>query len=175
MRTEIPLEHPWDDFFKAAAATFLPMLDWRWLKAQGFQESRFDANARSPVGAVGPMQFMPDTWSIDVLGSPTLRFPKNAQATDPVYAIPAAAWYDRQQWNRWISPGRSPIDRIRLMLASYNAGFGHILEAQAKAHGALEAGAILSQLFQITGSANAKQTRDYVERIEGYAADLGVT
>lgn len=175
MRTNLPpIEHEWDFRFKAAAATFLPMFDWHWLKAQSWQESMFKADAVSSVGAAGPMQFMPNTWHVDVLGSRALNFPKDAEPTDPQFAIPAGAWYDRQMWNHWTNPARTKIDRIRLMLASYNAGAGNILDAQRRAAGAIEAGPILAQLFHVTGSANAKQTRDYVERIEAYALYLGV-
>lgn len=156
------IPNTYDKLIEQAAAKYLPMLDWRWLKAQAWCESRLNPNAVSPAGAKGPMQFMPPTWAEAVTH---LRLPESAQPTNPEYAFPAGAWYDRRMWEIWKSP-RPTIDRLRLMFASYNAGAGNIIEAQELADYAHLAQPILDQLHRVTGIDNATETRQYVARIE---------
>jgi membrane-bound lytic murein transglycosylase MltF len=154
-----------DSLIKTAANQFLPMWDWRWLKAQYMQESGLDPSAvNQTTGAAGIAQFMPATWR-DVVKQ--LDFPEDVQATDPQYAIPAGAHYMELMRHMWTAP-RSEDDRRRLAQASYNAGFGHILRAQSLAGGAADYASIIAQLPRITGAANAKQTTDYVTKIERY-------
>jgi soluble lytic murein transglycosylase len=57
MRLRFPIGHR-DSMVAAAKATALPL---QWLFAITRQESAFMADARSPVGALGLMQLMPDT------------------------------------------------------------------------------------------------------------------
>ena len=160
----------YDGDIEAAAKEFLPMLDWRWLKAQLWQESRFDPHAKSPAGALGIAQFMPRTW-LEAKGAEALRLPADAEPTDPEHAIRAAAWYDRKLWWSWRL--RRPVqDRIDLMLASYNAGFGNLLRAQEIAHGAVHAVDILAALHEVTGTKNAAETRGYVRNINRWYKEL---
>ncbi|MCK9923583.1 bifunctional lytic transglycosylase/C40 family peptidase [Frankia sp. AgPm24] len=91
------------------------------LAAQLKQESGFDPDARSGVGAVGIAQFMPATWSAHgVDGNGDGR----ADPLDPADAIPAAARYDCAVAT---AVARVPGDPVRLMLAAYNAGPGAVL------------------------------------------------
>ncbi len=86
------------------------------LAAQLYQESNFQPNAVSPVGAVGIAQFMPETWrtyGLDANGDGA------ADPNDPEDAIPAAAGYDCTL-AKTIS--EVPGDVISNMLAAYNAG-----------------------------------------------------
>jgi membrane-bound lytic murein transglycosylase F len=154
-----------DALIKSAMVTYLPMWDWRWLKAQYMQESGLDPHAvNKTTGAAGIAQFMPPTWR-DVVKQ--LDFPEDAQPTDPNYAIEGGAHYMELMRHMWTAK-RSEDDRRRLALAAYNCGFGHLLRAQSLAGGAPDYATIIAQLPRITGAANAKQTTDYVTKIERY-------
>lgn len=89
---------------KASAKYNIPTM---MLSALLKQESGFNPNAQSYVGASGIAQFMPATaqsFGIDPL--------------DPEQAIPAAAKYLRTEWDRFGKP--------ELALAAYNAGGGAV-------------------------------------------------
>ncbi len=94
--------------------------DWRLLAAQIYQESRFKRDAESWMGAVGLMQIMPAT--AETFGVEDL--------TDPAESIRAGvtylAWLDRL-WGKYIPDTN---ERIKFVLASYNAGQGHVLDAR---------------------------------------------
>ncbi len=68
--------------------------------------------------------------------------------------------------NSWSAP-RSEEDRRRLAQASYNAGIGSLLKSQ-KMVGKNDYVSIVEHLAQVTGEANAKQTKTYVEKIQDY-------
>lgn len=86
------------------------------LAAQLYQESGFNPNARSPVGAQGMAQFMPGTWAnLATDGNNDGR----KDVWDPIDAIASAATYDCQLARE---VARVPGDREANMLAAYNAG-----------------------------------------------------
>lgn len=157
---------------KAARRWWLPIPegDWRWLKAQLYQESLLDPMAVSPVGARGLGQFMPGTWR-DV--SRRLGFGSVSPHSEK-HSILATAYYMRKLRNSWSSP-RPEIDRMDLARASYNAGMGNILKAQKAAGGATRYSAIIAALPEVTGR-HSKETITYVKRIRRwFALLLGVT
>lgn len=159
-----------DAIIRAAVQQYMPDgWDWQRNKAQLIQESLLHPNAVSPAGAEGIAQFMPATW-----GEAKAKMPLPGHATPfmPEYAIPASAWYDRQMWNEWTNPRRTLEDRWHLALACYNAGAGHLLEAQKLANGALDYASIIDKLYLVTGIANANQTRGYITHIEQYYDEL---
>ena len=103
--------------------------DWRLLASQAFQESRFQANARSWAGATGLLQIMPKT--AREVGVRNLR--------DPAQNVAGAVRYlDKLEryWARYL-PGLPAAERLKFVLASYNAGFGHVQDARrlAEKHG----------------------------------------
>lgn len=117
--------------------------------------------AVSPVGARGLAQFMPGTWSDQVR---RLQLDPYADPHTAKHAIPAGAAYMaqlRQTWRR----GREPLERNVLAQASYNAGTGNILKAQAKCGDARRWQEIAPCLAVVTGVKNAHETTTYVERI----------
>lgn len=148
-----------DDAFEDATEQWLPGTDWRRLKAQCYQESLLDPLAESHVGAQGLCQFMPGTWR-DVSADLALT----ASPFVPDASIHAAAYYMRRLIRGWSSP-RPAEDRRRLAEASYNAGFGNLLAAQRRCHGAALYAEIVACLPQVTGK-HADETTTYVERIQ---------
>ena len=109
----------YDDLFRrySSAAGW----DWRLLAAQCYQESGFDPNAVSSMGAQGLMQLMPAT--ADAMGVP------EEQRFDPEKNISAAARYIRKV-NQSFADIRDSNERIRFTLAAYNGGVGHVQDAQ---------------------------------------------
>jgi hypothetical protein len=65
----------------------------------------------------------------------------------------------------WSGRDRSVFEAHRLGLASYNAGAGSILEAQARCGDARLWPGISLCLPDVTGTANARQTTDYTRLI----------
>lgn len=152
----------YDDIIRQSAKRYLPGIRWELLKAQLYQESRMDPNAKSPVGAEGVAQFMPATWKemTQKLGY------GNVSSRIAKYAIPASAYYMANMRNTWSSP-RPENDRYKLALASYNAGKGNIIKSQKRCGGVVLYTEIIGCLHHITGK-NSKETLTYVERINKY-------
>lgn len=115
---------PYDASFKRVASKY----QWNWLllASVAFHESRFNPNARGFGGAYGIMQFMP--------------------ATGPKYGVSPNSTVDQQilggmkllnsLYTLWKQiPDKE--QRVKFTLASYNAGKGHIDDAQklAKKYG----------------------------------------
>ena len=150
-----------DDRIKAAHSLFLLPFDWRLAKAQLIAESKLLPSAKSGAGAMGLAQFMPNTWA-DVVRA--LHMPSDSSPYDASAAIKCHAYYMAKILSKWTAP-RPEIDRYCLALASYNAGIGNVLKAQNRAGGSNDYKIVISQLANVTGADNSKQTRDYVQRI----------
>lgn len=106
-------------------------MDWRLIAAIAYQESRFDPNARSHRGAQGLMQVMKSV-------ARDFGVPEN-QLTDPKTNIQTAVKLFKHIENSLrFGQNTSDEDRIRIILACYNAGIGHIYDARRLAvkHGA---------------------------------------
>lgn len=107
---------PFDAWFKEYAR--IPGWDWRLVASQAYQESRFNARARSWAGASGVMQIMPAT-------ARELR----VNANDPRQSIEGACRYLWKLDQRWSEIKRED-ERIKFILASYNVGYGHVEDAR---------------------------------------------
>ncbi len=114
----------YDEGFKHASLSI--DWDWRLFAALVYQESRFKHNVQSHMGAYGLMQFMPAT--ADFFGV--------KHKTDPETQIRAGAKYLKWLEKRFDSIP-DPEQRVKFILASYNAGLGHVIDARnlAKKHG----------------------------------------
>ena len=97
--------------------TLCPQLSPPLLAAQMYQESGFNPNAVSPVGAQGIAQFMPGTWAI--YGIDPTHAHASPDVWDPADAIPSAATYDCQLAQ---DTKNVPGNATSNMLAAYNAG-----------------------------------------------------
>ncbi|HVI92342.1 MAG TPA: transglycosylase SLT domain-containing protein [Dongiaceae bacterium] len=158
----------YDSDIRGAVAQFWPEgPDWTWWKAQLYQESRLDPQAMSPVGARGLAQTMPATWA-EITRQ--LHW-GNVSPHSPRHAIYGGAYYMRRMQLAWTSR-RTIEERQKLAQASYNAGTGHIIEAQDACHGALTWDRIWPCLAQVTGQENAQQTIDYVTRIAAWRRQI---
>lgn len=98
--------------------------DWRLLAAQCYQESGFDPDAESWVGAKGLMQIMPGTAAEMGISA--------HQLSTPSINISAAARYIKQL-NRSFSDIQDKEERTKFVLAAYNGGALHIRDAMALA------------------------------------------
>lgn len=101
------------------------------LAAQVHQESGWNPNAVSHVGATGLAQFMPATatWWCESMGQPRSA----CLPTNPTWALRALVGYDR--WLHERTPARyAPFDRMWVALRGYNGGLGH-WQAEARQAG----------------------------------------
>jgi len=109
---------PFDSLFQVHADSL--SLDWRLLAAVAFKESRFDTSAVSSQGAGGLMQMMPGT--AEALG---------VDAKDGVSGqVRGASRYLAELDTIWRGSVPADDQRLKFVLASYNAGPGHIKDAQ---------------------------------------------
>lgn len=94
--------------------------DWRLVASLMFQESRFDARIVSKAGAFGLMQVMPQTARV-----------VNVNANlSPEHNIKAGIRYIKWLDEKLAAMIENPNERIKFVLAAYNAGLGHVLDAR---------------------------------------------
>lgn len=125
---EIPVNLPkgavsvYDDLFKKHAKG--TKYDWHFLAAICYHESRFQNNLTSWAGAAGIMGLMPRTAASLGLTS--------EDRMNPDLSIGAAVeLLDRL--DKIFRRIQDPLEREKFLLAAYNAGNGHINDAQALA------------------------------------------
>jgi membrane-bound lytic murein transglycosylase F len=94
--------------------------DWRLLASQAFQESRFKPSARSWAGATGLLQLMPKT--AQEFGV--------TNALDPADNVQGAIRFLKWLQQYWAKRIVDENERLKFILASYNAGVGHVEDAQ---------------------------------------------
>lgn len=111
-----------DDLFKKYAKEI--GWDWRMLASLAYTESNFDTTAVSWAGAKGLMQLMPAT--ARAMGVPA------GKEQNPEESIKAAIKYITAT-DRSFSMIPDKQERLNFILASYNAGLGHIYDAMALA------------------------------------------
>lgn len=160
----------YDSYFERYGSKYLPVYDWRWLKAQGLTESNLDKDAVSSAGAQGIMQIMPLTWLEETERLGIIASPFNARVN-----ILVGASYMRRMVKFWKAP-RTDMQRLELAQASYNAGAGNILKAQTLCkQWSMTTGQawweIRPCLHKITGH-HAEETINYIERIKRWMKKL---
>jgi membrane-bound lytic murein transglycosylase F len=109
---------PYDAWFRQHA--YGMSWDWQLLAVMAYKESRFDSTVTSRKGAMGIMQLMPGT-------AARLGLDSTHAMEDH---IRAAVRYLSKLDTMWRRAVPDPDQRLRFVLASYNAGPGHIIDAQ---------------------------------------------
>jgi soluble lytic murein transglycosylase-like protein len=159
-----------ETFRKYSKRYFGAAYDWRVFKAQGLAESNLDSTAHSGVGARGVMQLMPSTFREIASRNPEIGRVIN----DPEWNIAAGISYDRRLWCQWESDSVT-LHRREFMLASYNAGRGTILGAQAAARARNLDARQWPSIEQVAPNVprwRYRETLGYVHRIDGHLARL---
>jgi len=135
-------------------------MDYLLMAAQGYQESRLDQEAKSPVGAVGVMQVMPATGADMKVG--------DIHQTDP--NIQAGVKYMRFMIDQYFA--KEPMDQLNKGLfafAAYNAGPGRIqrLRKEAEQKG-LDPNKWFNNVEIIASQRIGRETVTYVANIYKY-------
>ena len=135
-------------------------MDWMLMAAQGYQESRLDQNAKSPVGAIGVMQVMPATGKELKVGDIRLTEPN----------IHAGVKYIRFVVDQYFKD--EPMDELNKGLfafASYNAGPGRVrqLRREAEKQG-LDPNVWFNNVERVAAQKIGRETVTYVSNIYKY-------
>jgi membrane-bound lytic murein transglycosylase F len=107
-----------DEIIKEIASYY--QWDWRLIASVVMQESGFNADAESWMGAAGLMQLMPGTaemYNVDDVKEPR----ENIRG-----GIEYLSWID--EIFQPLVPDRD--ERLKFVLASYNVGIGHVMDAR---------------------------------------------
>ena len=113
---------PFDEWFRREGRR--QQIDWRLLASIARQESTFDTEGESWAGAIGLMGLLPSTAvSLGV---------KEDDLFDPELNIRAGAEYLRHLLNVF-DDVPDPDERLKIALAAYNGGMGHVTDARALA------------------------------------------
>jgi membrane-bound lytic murein transglycosylase F len=113
---------PYDVYFKRYGEQ--TGLDWRLLASVAYQESSFQSEGSSWAGAAGLMGLMPSTAAS--LGV------DNNNLYDPESNIRAGSEYLRMLYDVF-SPVEDLGEQLKMALAAYNGGIGHVFDARALA------------------------------------------
>lgn len=108
---------PYDELIKEGAAKL--GWDWRLLASLVYQESHFIPTGESWAGARGLMQLMPET---------AKRFGAT-DLNDPKQSVKAGVGYLEYLNKYWAPKVPDQKERLKFILASYNAGLSHIIDA----------------------------------------------
>jgi membrane-bound lytic murein transglycosylase MltF len=134
--------------------------DYLLMAAQGYQESRLDQGAKSPVGAVGVMQLMPETGKEQKVGD-IRKIEPNVHAGVKYMRFIRDSFFENE-----------PMDDLNKGLftfAAYNAGPGRIrqLRKEAETRG-LDPNVWFGQVERIASERIGRETVTYVSNIYKY-------
>jgi membrane-bound lytic murein transglycosylase MltF len=135
-------------------------LDFLLMAAQGYQESRLDQSARSPVGAIGIMQIMPATGAELKVGDISLLEPNIHGGVKYMRQVMDANFADEQM---------DALNKGLFTFASYNAGPGRVrqLRREAAKRG-LDQNVWFGNVEQIASERIGRETVTYVSNIYKY-------
>jgi membrane-bound lytic murein transglycosylase F len=109
---------PYDEQLKEGAKQL--GWDWRLVASIVYQESNFNPKVESWAGAIGLMQVMPETG----------EFLHVADLWDPNQNIKAGIGFLKFLDDYWAKTVNDPDERLKFVLASYNVGVSHVIDAQ---------------------------------------------
>jgi membrane-bound lytic murein transglycosylase MltF len=137
----------------------LYQVDPLFLAALGYQESRLDQNIRSPAGAIGVMQLLPQTGEAMNVG--------DIYQTEP--NIHAGTRYLRSLMDQVQNPDVDRLNSIFFALASYNAGQTRIRRLRREAaHKGLDANVWLNNVELVVANEVGREPVQYVRNIYLY-------
>jgi membrane-bound lytic murein transglycosylase MltF len=135
-------------------------LEYLLLMAQGYQESELNQSARSPLGAIGVMQVMPDTGRDMRVGDITKIEPN----------IHAGVKFLRSMMDEYYA--NEPMDRFNKMLftfAAYNAGPGRVRGLRrTTAERGLDANVWFNNVELVAAEKIGRETVTYVSNVYKY-------
>jgi len=146
------------EFFRTYSGRY--DVDYLLMMAQGYQESRLDQNAKSPVGAIGVMQVMPATGADMKVGDINQIEPN----------IHAGVKYMRfMMENFYKDAPMTPLNKGLFTFASYNAGPGRMnqLRREAEKRG-LDPNVWFNSVERIAAEKIGRETVTYVSNIYKY-------
>lgn len=108
---------PYDELFKKYARSI--NWDWRLLASLVYQESRFEPQVQSWADAKGLMQIMPATAEELGIDDPN----------DPEQSLRGGTKY-LDQLSRNFTDIPDSLERLKLTMAAFNCGLGHVLDAR---------------------------------------------
>ncbi len=116
---------PYDEQLKKGAKVL--GWDWRLLASVAYQESNFDPKVQSWAGAIGLMQVMQETGAYFHI----------LNLWDPDQNINAGVQFLKFLDDYWAKTVSDEHERLKFVLASYNVGLSHVLDARnlANKHG----------------------------------------
>lgn len=157
----------WSPLFKKYSDEF----DWRLVAAVGYQESHWNPTAKSPTGVRGMM----------MLTLPTAKSVGVTDRLDPEQSVRGGVEYLRRMVSR-IPDSIEEHEKIWFALASYNVGYGHMMDARRltkKQGGNPDAWSDVKDRLPLLrqkkyysqtryGFARGDEARNYVENIRRY-------
>ena len=148
------------DYFRSFADQY--ELDWLFLIAQGYQESRLDPNAKSHAGALGIMQVLPSTASDRNVGIDQIETMENN--------IHAGAKYMRFLIDRYFSDDEmDPMNQYLFAFAAYNAGPRRVAQMRRTAEErGLDPDIWFDNVESIAAQRIGRETVQYVSNIFKY-------
>lgn len=108
----------WDEFIRQRSAAY--NFDWRLIAALIYEESQFIPDVVSIKGAFGLMQLMPETaeiYGVDIYSTPEEQ-------------IEAGLKYLKKLYTFFEDIIPDETERIKFVLAAYNSGLAHVLDAR---------------------------------------------
>lgn len=114
---------PYDVYFRQSGDA--TGIDWRLLASVAYQESTFNTEGVSWAGATGLMGLMPKTAAS--LGT------EDDELDDPEINISAGSYYLKTLIDIFSSTIGNKEEQVKMALAAYNGGIGHISDARALA------------------------------------------